>query len=50
MSEDWMRPMTKPLPGPVPTEEKQMSPEELERVVRAVRAVEQLNAVMKLER
>ena len=38
-----MRPVTKPLPGPVPTEEKQMSPAELERVVKAVEFDQSVN-------
>jgi hypothetical protein len=30
VSDDWMRPITKPLPGPVSTEDKQMSVAERE--------------------
>lgn len=32
MTDDWMRPITKPLPGPVASEAAQLTPEERARI------------------
>lgn len=37
MTDDWMRPVTKPLPGPVESEERQMSTDEREQLVLAAK-------------
>lgn len=40
MADDWMKPITKPLPGPVPSEAMQLTPEERATIAAVARPVD----------